>query len=63
MTTSVLFRSNGKGRLAAVVRVDGDGVFDLDHQPDGWRCSCAAPCCSHSDALRTALSSAAEAKP
>ena len=58
----VLFRSNGDGRLAAVVRTD-DGVFDLDRRSDDWRCSCGRLACAHARALRASLSSASRERP
>jgi len=62
--TGVLFRSNGEGRLAAVVRTD-DGAFDLNRTADSvWHCSCsrAAPC-PHAVSLPLALVRATESTP
>jgi len=59
MTVGILFRSDGRGRLAAVVRT-GEGVFDLDRRADGWRCSCGHIGCAHARHLRDTLTLAGE---
>ena len=60
--TGILFRSNGAGRLAAVVRTD-DGVFNLDRRFDGWRCSCGGVDCAHASELRSVLTSTGGLEP